>query len=546
DVTSDDIVAHELAHQWFGDFVTCRDWSHGWLNEGFATFLEHIDIEHKLGKDDYDYSLWGDLAAYFGEANGRYRRPIVCQDYDAPIDIFDRHLYQKGGIVLHMLRVMLGDATFWGGVRAYLQKHARSIVETRDLTRALEDQSGKSLERFFEQWVYRAGHPDIEVKVNHDDGTLVLHIKQTQKVDKETPLFAVPLTFEIGVGNKTVRHTHWLDTAAETIALPFDERPKFVVVDPDFAVLADVKIEVPLDMLRHQLSSAKTARARWLAASSLGKRGDPGSLKALQAALESESEFWGVRKEAASALGQARSSDAFDILKKNLRTKHPKVRRGVVQALGQFRTPAAAEALKPLALQDESYLVESEAARSLGKTRQTATFDTLVEVLDRPAWADVVRVGALDGLASLRDERAVSHALSRSRYGVKTRGRQAAILALGKLTADRKHREALEELLEDPNPMIRGDVVRAIVEMGDGKSRAALGAHLERENDGRVRRRIREALQELGGRGRERETELRDEIDKLRSEQIEVKGRLAKLEAKRGDSAASKPRRRGQ
>jgi aminopeptidase N len=116
DITSDDLIAHELAHQWFGDYVTCRDWSHGWLNEGFATFFEHIDLEHKLGKDEYHYALRADLEAYLAEANGRYRRPIVCQDYEAPIDVFDRHLYQKGGLVLHMLRAMLGDEVFWSSV----------------------------------------------------------------------------------------------------------------------------------------------------------------------------------------------------------------------------------------------------------------------------------------------------------------------------------------------------------------------------------------------------------------------------------------------
>jgi aminopeptidase N len=539
DVTSDDIVAHELAHQWFGDFVTCRDWSHGWLNEGFATFFEHLDVEHKLGKDEYDYSVWGDLAAYFAEANGRYRRPIVCQDYDAPIDIFDRHLYQKGGIVLHMLRVMLGDDVFWGGVRAYLTKHARSIVETRDLSRALEDHSGKSLEQFFEQWVYRAGHPELEVKIEHDDGTLTLHVKQTQKIDKESPAFVVPLTFEIAVDGKPTRHTRMIVAASETIALPCPERPKFVVVDPDFGVLADVRVELPLDMLKNQLAMAKTGRGRWLAAAALGRRGDPASIKALQGALENEDEFWGVRREAALALGQTRGADAFTILKKNAKTRHPKARRGVVQALGQFRTGPAAEALKPLALQDASYLVESEAARSLGRTRQTAAFDTLVEVLDRPAWADVIRVGALDGMAALRDDRAVSHALARTRYGVKTRGRQAAILALGKLTVDRKHREALEELLEDANPHIRADVVRALSEMGDAKARGALAAHLEREHDGRVRRRIREALQDLAARSRDRENEMRDEIDKLKNEHAELKARMSKLESKRPAKAPS-------
>src|SRR5262249_16668556 len=156
------------------------------------------------------------------------------------------------------------------------------------------------------------------------------------------------------------------------------------------------------------------------------------------------------------------------------------VRRAVVQALGAFRSAAAAQTLLSIALKDDSYLVESEAARSLGKTRQPAAYDTLIEVLDRPAWADVIRVGALDALAELRDARAVTHVLARTRYGGKTRGRQAAILALGKLTSDRKYREALEEMLDDRNPHIRVDVVRAIAEMGDGKGRAALSRHLDR------------------------------------------------------------------
>ena len=128
-------MAHELAHQWFGDYVTCRDWSHGWLNEGFATFMEHIDREGHLGRDEYDYGLKNDMDSYFAEARGRYKRPIVCQDYEAPIDIFDRHLYEKGACVLHMLRRRLGDEVFWRGVNHYLVRHAKGVVETRDIMR---------------------------------------------------------------------------------------------------------------------------------------------------------------------------------------------------------------------------------------------------------------------------------------------------------------------------------------------------------------------------------------------------------------------------
>ncbi|HEX3343397.1 MAG TPA: M1 family metallopeptidase, partial [Polyangiaceae bacterium] len=155
DVSSDDLIAHELAHQWFGDYVTCRAWYEGWLNEGFATYFEHVWREKNLGHDEYEYGLKVDLDAYVGEAHGRYRRPIVCQDYDSPLDLFDRHLYEKGALVLHALRAEVGTALFWRGVRSYLASHARGVVETRDLQRAMEDVSGRSLGRFFEQWVLK-------------------------------------------------------------------------------------------------------------------------------------------------------------------------------------------------------------------------------------------------------------------------------------------------------------------------------------------------------------------------------------------------------
>jgi aminopeptidase N len=532
DMTSDDIIAHELAHQWFGDYVTCRDWSHGWLNEGFATLFEHLDREHHLGDDELYFGLQDDFDAYMAEARGRYRRPIVCQDYEAPIEIFDRHLYQKGALVLFMLRRLLGDDAFFAGVRIYLTRHARSIVETRDLMRAMEDVSGHGLEQFFEQWVYRAGHPELEVKIEHEDQVLTVTVKQVHKMDKEIPCFAFPFTFEVTPARgKAVRHTRRIDKASETIAIPCPERPSFVTIDPEFAVLADVRLDAPADMLQRQLKGAPTARGRWLAAPSLGKRADPPSVEALAKSLANEQEFWGVRVKAALALGHTRLALAFQRLRSNVTTKHPKVRRAVVQALGHFRTPEAARELTAIALSDRSYLVESEAARALGHTRQSPTYDTLVEILDRTSWNDIIRVGALDGLAALRDDRAIAHVLARTRYGTKTRGRRAAIVALSRLTGDRKHREALEELLDDADPYLRIDVVRALVEMGDAKSRAALSRRLDGEHDGRVRRRIREAMHEIGGRTKEIQSELRDEIEKLKTEQAELGAKMKKVEA---------------
>jgi aminopeptidase N len=539
DVTADDLVSHELAHHWFGDLVTCRDWSHAWLNEGFATFMEQIDKEGYLGLDEYENGVRGDLVTYLSEAQGRYRRPIVCHDYEAPIDIFDRHLYEKGACVLHLLRRELGDAAFWGGVSTYLKRHAKGLVETRDLMRALEESSGKSLERFFDQWVFRAGHPDLEVKVEHSDALLTLSVRQTHVTQHAAPKddaqaglpFAVDVELDLVFKDGTIkRETRRVDQASATFSIRVPSRPKFVVVDPGLRILGDVKVECPRDMLHAQLAHAPTARGRLLAASLLGKFDDPATARVLAESLAKDDEFWAVRAEVAATLGKIRSDEALDVLVKNAQTKHAKVRRAVAAALGQFRSAKAADALKPLALKDASYLVEAEAARALGQTRQPAAFDTLIDILDRPSWSDIVRAGAIDGLAALRDERAQPHILARTRYGIPNRGRRAAIMALPKLSTDRKVREALEELLDQADPYLKVDVVRALLEVGDVKARGALAKQLERELDGRVRRRIREVLRDLSAAGKKETERLREELDSLRNDYASMKARLSKLE----------------
>lgn len=541
DVTSDDLIAHELAHQWFGDFVTCRDWSEGWLNEGFATFMEHVWRRKLLGQDEYEYGLRADLGSYLGEAGGRYRRPIVCQDYDAPLDLFDRHLYEKGGLVLHVLSTELGGELFWKGVSTYLRRHARSIVETRDLVRALEEVSGRSLGRRVEELVYRPGHPEVEVEISWEKGVLSCGVKQTHGTQDGVPaVFEIPLVLVLRheSGDDEVR-TLRIDAKKDSVAIPCAERPRFVVVDPDMRILGAVTVKAPADMLRRQLEEAKTARGRWLAAQALGRVDDPLTIEALAARLRDDSEFWGVRAEVADALGHLRVREAFDVLASATSVSHPKVRRAVVAALGQYRIPAAVEALKPRALRDESYLVEAEAARSLGRTRQPGAFDVLIDVMDRPSWADVIAAGAMDGLAALRDDRALAHLYARTRYGHPSRVRRAAALAIPKISTDRRAREHLEELLDDSDAILRIDVVRALSDLGDARSRPALRARVDVELDPRVRRRIREVLRDLGGERKQGE-QLKDELEKLRDEHAELKARIAKLEA-RADVASGSP-----
>lgn len=542
DVTSDDLIAHELAHQWFGDLVTCRDWSEGWLNEGFATFMEHVWRAHALGPDEYEYGIKGDLANYLGEASGRYRRPIVCLDYDAPLDLFDRHLYEKGGLVLHVLKTELGDGLFWRGVTQYLHRHARGVVETRDLMRALEEVSGRSLGRRFEELVYKPGHPEVDLDLSWSDGVLTIGAKQTQSATDGVPsVFEVPIVLAIAGQDKPVKLR--LASRVDTFAIPCPERPAFVVVDPHMQILGEVTLKAPADMLRNQLQNAPTARGRWLAAVALSRVDDPPTIAALSARLHDEDEAWMVRVECAEALGKIRAREGFDELVKGLEIAHPKVRRGVCDALGRFKTADAVKALTPKALRDESYLVEAEAARSLGKTRQTAAFETLLDVIARPSWAHVIAAGAIDGLAQLRDDRALPHLYTRTRYGHPSRVRRAAALAIPKLATDRRAREHLEELLDDGDSILRLDVARALLDLGDTRARAALRARAEIELDPRARRRMKEAIRDLGGE-RKAQKSLEDQIERLENEQKELKARLAKLEAKAPEVVKSVPAKR--
>ena len=539
DISSNDLVAHELAHQWFGDFVTCRDWSHAWLNEGFATFMEHVEREDRLGRDEYDFGVSFDNDTYLHEASARYARPIVCRDYAEPIDLFDRHLYEKGGLVLHMLRRELGDEIFWAGVREYLSSHAYGIVETNDLQRALERVSGRSLERFFDSWVYRPGHPDLKVKVSWDDGLLSVSVKQAQKLG-DTALFHFELDLEIGLrSGEVVRHQKSVSSASDTFVVQLAERPAYVAFDPDLRVLGELSFDAPGDMLRAQLGKATRAISRVRAAEALSRRDDPPTIRELASCLAKSKEMWMVRAEAARSLGKIRSDEAFQALAENAGADHPKVRRAVAAALGNFRTAEAAKVLEKRAKHDPSYLVEAESVRALGRTRQPEALKVIVSLLDRPSWADVARAGAIDGLAGLRDERALPEVIERTRYGFPTRGRRAAIAALAQLSEGRKVREHLEELLEDKDPHLKIDVVAALQSLGDPKARGALHRAKERELDGRVVRRLREALRDLSdGNSAAEKKRVNDELENVRSELAELKARLSKVEAGKAKPSA--------
>jgi len=217
--------------------------------------------------------------------------------------------------------------------------------------------------------VYRPGHPELKVKVSWDDGLLSVSVKQAQKLG-ETAEFHFELEVEVGskAGGVT-RHKKSVSAATDTLVIALGERPAFVAFDPELRVLGELTFDAPSDMLRAQLTFATHAIARVRAADALSRRDDPPTIEALAKSLSNQTEAWMVRAEAARALGKIRSDQAFVALAAEAGADHPKVRRAVASALGNFKTAEAAKILEKRAKSDPSYLVEAESVRSLGRTR---------------------------------------------------------------------------------------------------------------------------------------------------------------------------------
>ena len=542
DVDTESLVAHELAHQWFGDLLTCREWTHAWLNEGFATYFEHVWRDHSEGRDAYLYGLEHDLDAWCEEDGSRYRRAIVDNRWAAPIDLFDRHLYQKGGLVLHALRQQLGDDGFWRGLRLYVARHRGSSVETRDLLRAMEDATGRSLEAFFDQWISRPGMPNIAISSSWESGLLALTVEQRGE------LFRAELPIDVVTATGTVRHRVALRAAKETFSIICATAPLRVVVDPDINLPGQVDNALSTALLVAQLASDERAAPRWRAARTLGKRNEPAAIRALATALGSDA-FWGVRAECAGALAEQRSALALDALLAAVDDSDPRVRRAVARAFGVYREPRAADRLlADVARGDASWLVEAERLRALGKTRDPRVLEALVAALAKKSWGDVLRTAALDGLAAMRDERALPHLLANIGYGVPSWSRRAAIGGLAsarEVTRDQPMlagiRDRLVDQLDDFDPNV---TITAIVALRDLRHPSALSA-LERAArvslDGRVRRRAREATRDLSVAlaGDAAVPALRDDLEKLKDETRVLRDRLAALEARTAGPSAT-------
>ena len=558
---TESLVVHELAHQWFGDLVIIKHWSHAWIKEGMASYSEVMWTEHEYSSQEADYYRLLEARRYLAEDSSRYRRPMVTHVYREAIELYDRHIYEKGSCVYHMIRAELGDELFWQAIQTFVQDNAHKTVETVDLLRAIEKATGRNLLFLFDQYVYRGGHPDFKVAYSWDGDANLAKVTVTQTQAAEINYgskYLFDLKIPIGFGYtqneepaKLKTFTVRVNEREQSFYFPLENKPKFISFDVENNYLKTVSLEYPLPELKAQLEFDPNPISRIYAAEALAKKGGLEATQVLSTSLKKDP-FWGVRVEVAKQLAQINLDQAFDGLISGLKDKNSYVRRAVVEALAQIKTNESYKAIRSVVQKgDPSYYVEAAATRVIGaiasanleeKSKEDKVLKLLKSVLEEKAgWNEVVRSGAVAGLAELKtSEAALNLLLEYTKLGVPQPLRLAAIRALGNISVGQtalnleRILERLTELAKETFFLNQVAVAASLGQMETPKAAGILRSLAEQTADGRVRRYAEEEISRVQKNIGSEKTlrQLREEFDQLKQQNQELRSRLENLEAK--------------
>lgn len=231
--TSEALIAHEIAHQWFGNSASEQDWPHIWLSEGFATYFTNLYIESKYGEEAFDQQLRKDRTKVLAFEK-IYHHAVVDTNYRKLNDLLNPNSYQKGSWILHMLRKELGDSIFNLAIRNYYSKYRLSNAETSDLKIEMESASGKDLDEFFKQWLHTNGHPELKIKFVQRGEKVNVVIEQMQK--SSLFIFDLMIRFQLKDGTY-FDHKFSLNKKKLEVEIDVKEKVRSIEVDPEVDLL---------------------------------------------------------------------------------------------------------------------------------------------------------------------------------------------------------------------------------------------------------------------------------------------------------------------
>jgi aminopeptidase N len=552
--SSQSLVAHELVHQWFGDYVTCKDWSHTWLNEGFATYYEDLYDGYKNGRDSMLAGLYSTAGSLLRSRSEH--KPIVYREYRHAGEQFDYRTYSKAGWVLHMLRTELGADMFRKCVKTYLERHALDCVVTDDFRSVIEEFTGRSFDRFFDQWIYHGRHPDLKVsyKWSQKDKLAKVSVEQTHKVDDKVGIFHFDTKIRFIVDDEAIDREIAVDSKKHDFYFALPKGPRIVRFDPDYGLLADIKFEKPTAMLYAQLENTDDIIGRLRAVDALKKKKDKKTIAALSSALNNDPSDR-VRRNASSALRQIHTNDAFDALAESVRQSDARVRQQVVGDIGDFYGSESLRLTKRVLRKEENPEIVARAIRNLGQYHDKAVRKLLLKYLKTESYRNGLASAAIEVIRKQDDSffiEPLQRTLAEDEKQFTSGGFARGLDALAQISRNEedktKVRTFLTEYANHPKRSIQSGAIRALGTLGDPKAIAVVETFSGDDPSDRIQRSARDALRALREkkqivpeevvRLRETVDKLAKETEKLRDDLEDIKSRLDAKEQAATDKGA--------
>lgn len=469
-------IAHELFHQWFGDYVTTESWSNITLNESFANYSETLWDEYKYGKDAGDAQNFNDMQGYL--QSGSEKKDLVRFHYSDKEDVFDAVSYNKGGRILHMLRSHLGDSAFFKGMNNYLTTNKFKSAEAHQLRLAFEEVSGRDLNWYFNQWYFGSGHPKLTIDYTYDDAAkkVTVTVKQTQAGDK---VFRLPVAIDIYTGADKKRHNVWVENKTDSFVFNYSAKPDLVNFDGDKILLTEKKDNKPLENFIHQYKYAGLYLDRREAIDAAAKKqDDPKALELLKTALKDK--YFGLRNYTLGKLDMKKENVkkeveaiVIDLAKADAKSV---VRARALGLLSNYNKGEYKEILIK-ALNDSSYSVAGTALEALGKVDEKVAFEKALQLSKLPAkgklqqeiTASAIKFGDESAFEMIADNY-INMPLSQAKF--EATGPFGQFLAKVKDTEKLKKgvdaivafREAIpESFREQTDPFINGSVLKTLL-----------------------------------------------------------------------------------
>ena len=357
----EDVVAHELFHHWFGDYVTAESWSNLSMNESFADYSEYLWREHKYGADNAFAHLLDNQETYLADSSS-FGKDLIRFYYDDREDMFDNVSYQKGGSILHMLRTWLGDSAFFKGLNRYLTVNPFGTGEAHQLRLALEEVSGKDLNWFFNQWFFSSGNPVVDISYNYNTAAMTVTVTIAQL---QEPVFQLPLQIDVYEGTDKKSYSVWVKDKTSTFTFPYTRKPDLVNVDANKFTLWLKRDNKSLDNYIFQYNIGNFLDRREAVYAALVSSQNPKSVQLIRAALKDKSEALRSRliyfmSELPEAVKTSLVPDVLEVLKRD----KPLVQAEAIDFLASFEDPQYKEIFTGH-LNDSSYTTSGNALMAL-------------------------------------------------------------------------------------------------------------------------------------------------------------------------------------